>query len=189
MCAFIPIAMAAVSMIGAAAANRTANKQIGAKIAAQNAQKQELIRQNNYQNVAIDQQTRDQYDQAVATLTENNINAIRNQGMLEAAFGESGLSGRSVDAVLRDTQGQIARSNDSTRASFENQFRGAQYNKETGTQSAVASVNGMPQIVGPSALSQNLGVINAGLSGAAAGYSMSSTYTKMNSPKTTGANG
>lgn len=174
----LPVVMASVAVAGAVSGQRDASKAMGAQIAAQNASKMNTVRSLNYDLVARSQEQRDEYDNAVAQLQGNSINAIRNQGMIEAAFGESGLEGRSVDAALRDVRGQDARVADSVRGSFRNSFAGKEYNKEVAVLNADASIKGMPQIRGPSTMSNVLGVVNAGLSGAAVGANMSGMAAK-----------
>lgn len=181
------VVMGGAGMASAISGQRDQDKAMGRAVAQQNAQKQEIVRQMNYEAVAGNQEKRDQFDQAVVQLSENSINAIRNQGMLQAAFAESGVEGRSVDAVLREARGQEARNADSTRAGYENVERGINYNIETGQLSTIGQIKGMGKIEGPSTASRVLGVINGGLQGASTGASMYGSYQAATAPKT-GAN-
>lgn len=181
MC-WIMAAMAAVGAVSAASGQKDANKQLGSQIVAQNAQKLETVRQMNYELASIDAEKRDQYDDAVAQLQGNSINALRNQGMLAAAFGESNLEGRSVDAALREVRGQDARVADSIRGSFTKGQAGQNYAKEVAVLNADSSIKGMPRISGPSTASNVLGVVNGGLSGAATGANMMGMVAKAKTP-------
>lgn len=188
MCAPVMIGMAAVGAMSAMSGQRDQAKQMGSQIAAQNAQKKEVVRQMNYEIASIDAEQRDLYDDAIAQLQGNSINALRNQGMIAAAFGESGLEGRSVDAALREVKGQDARVADSIRGSFQKGFAGNQYAKEVAVLNADSSIKGMPKITGPSTVSNILGVVNGGLSGAATGANMQAAFTNMKTAGQTGAN-
>lgn len=181
MC-WVMAAMAVVGAVSAASGQKDAQKQLGSQIVAQNAQKLETVRQMNYELASIDAEKRDQYDDAVAQLQGNSINAMRNQGMLAAAFGESNLEGRSVDAALREVRGQDARVADSIRGSFTKGQAGQNYAKEVAVLNADSSIKGMPRISGPSTASNVLGVVNGGLSGAAMGANMTGMAAKANTP-------
>ena len=170
----IAASMAAVGGLQAAQGNRAAAKQAGAAIAQQNAQKQEIIREMNYSAVAGQQKAINIRDQAVQQLTELSINAIRNQGMVEAAFGESGLEGRSQRAVLREVKGTQARQEDAIRQGVTEETRALQYNMETGQLSAIGQIKGMGKITGPDKTSQILGVMSGAISGAGQGMQLSS---------------
>ena len=60
------------------------------------------------------------YDEALAGLYQNSLNAFRNNSMVDAALGETGLEGRSQERVSRDVKGQTERQNDNIQSSFEN---------------------------------------------------------------------
>ena len=60
------------------------------------------------------------YDEALAGLYQNSLNAFRNNSMVDAALGETGLEGRSQERVSRDVKGQSERQNDNIQSSFEN---------------------------------------------------------------------
>ena len=45
------------------------------------------------------------YDEALAGLYQNSLNAFRNNSMVDAALGETGLEGRSQVRVSRDVKG------------------------------------------------------------------------------------
>lgn len=166
--------MSAVGAAGAANGQRAAAKQAGMAIAQQNAQKQEIIREMNYAAVAGQQDAINVRDEAVQQMTELNINAIRNQGMVEAAFGESGVEGRSQNAVLREVQGTQSRQVDAIRQGVTEKERAIQYNIETGQLSAIGQIKGMGKITGPDSTTQFLGILGGAASGAASGLQLAS---------------
>lgn len=163
-------------------------KQIGEQIAAQNATKVSVVKSMNYDLANLSQEQRDQYDQAVAQLQANSINSIRNQGMIRAAFGESGLEGRSVDRVMREVEGQDARVADSIRGSFKDSFVGLQSQKELTVLNADAQIKGMPKINKPSSTSVMLGIASSMMSGASTGGQLYGMGAKAGAWGGTGAN-
>lgn len=181
-----PLAFAAVGAGGALLGDRDEQKQLGQSIAAQNAQKKQMVRSLNYELSSISQEQRDQYDQAVASLQANSINSIRNQGMLEAALGETNLEGRSTQAVIREVQGQDARVADSIRDSYQRSHTGLQHSKETAVMQTQSALDGMPKIKGQSTFSRILNVANGGMQGYA--FGASPTGKSLSTSIKTGAN-
>lgn len=183
------VAGATLGGAGAINSNRLAAKQAGAAMAQQHAQKQEIIRANNYDAVAGQQEAINARDQAVQQLTEVSINAIRNQGMVEAAFGESGLEGRSQRAVLRELSGTQARQEDALRQGVTDAERSVQYGLETGQLSAIGQIKGMGKITAPDKITQFLNVATGATGGAAQGMSLGSNLQSSGIlPRKTGAN-
>jgi len=174
--------MAAVGAVSAISGQKDQAKAIGDQRVQQQKQAVETIKQMNYKDAALQGQDRDNYDNAVRQLTDANINTIRNAGLINAAFAESGVEGRSVDAVVREVSGSDARVADSIRAGYADSRRGIQTESEMNQMQAQASIGGMGTIRGPSAVSSALSVINGGLSGAAQGAAMGSAYAKAGAP-------
>ncbi|UCR91166.1 putative internal virion protein B [Ralstonia phage RpT1] len=179
--------MAVVGMASAASAQKDQADQIGDARAAQAGQARQLIKQMNYKDAQLNQEDQNAYQQAQQQLENNSINAMRNRGMIEAAFAESGLEGRSVDSVIREVRGQDARTSDSIRADYMNQRRGVQSASEQNRMETVAAVTGQAKIRGPSSVSQTLQVINGGMQGANAGAAMGGAYSAATAPKGTTA--
>lgn len=161
------------------AGDREQQKALGAQVVAQNATKQNIIKQMNYDVVALNQEKRDIYDGAVTQLTTASINAYRNQGMIEAALGETGVEGRSVDRVLREVRGQDARVAAGIKESAVNQQRGNIYNQEMTVRNADSSIKGMPVIRGPSMFSRVLNVVSSTATGASAGSAINTGLAKI----------
>jgi len=174
--------MAAVGAVGAISGQKDQATAIGDKRVQQQKQAVETIKQMNYKDAELQGQDRDNYDSAVRQLTDANINTIRNAGLINAAFAESGVEGRSVDAVIREVAGSDARNQDSIKAGYTDARRGIQSASETNRMQAQAAIQGMGTIRGPSAVSSALSVINGGLSGAAQGAALGSAYKAANAP-------
>lgn len=174
--------MAAVGAVSAISGQKDQAQAIGDKRVQQQKQAVETIKQMNYKDTELQGQDRDNYDNAVRQLTDANINTIRNAGLINAAFAESGVEGRSVDAVIREVAGTDARNQDSIKAGYADSRRGIQSASETNRMQATAAINGAGTIRGPSAVSSALAVINGGLQGAQAGASMGSAYKSATAP-------
>lgn len=174
--------MAVVGAATALSGQKDQAKAIGEQRVQQSRQATEAIKQFNYKDTQLQGQDRDNYDAAVRQLTDANINSIRNTGLINAAFSESGVEGRSVDAVVREVAGGDARVRDSIRQGYSDSRKGIQQDSEVNLMQTQAQIGGMGTIRGPSAVSSALGVINGGLQGAAAGQSMTAAYKAANAP-------
>lgn len=137
------------------------------------------------------------YDEALAGLYQNSLNAFRNNSMVDAALGETGLEGRSQERVSRDVKGQSERQNDNIQSSFENAIYSIKSKKDalyvtyksdveylrdyTGTQ-FTKGISGLMKIADSTAQGAALGAITGGAagafaSGAASGGFSSATMT------------
>lgn len=95
----IPIAMVAMSAAGAAMSASEGAKAKGKMTDNERKQQNEIVKQANFaendQKLAIV----DKHDEARRQLTEVNLQAMRNQGTINTAIGESGLSGNTMDRL------------------------------------------------------------------------------------------
>ena len=121
------------------------------------------------------------YDEALAGLYQNSLNAFRNNSMVDAALGETGLDGRSQERVSRDVKGQTERQNDNIQSSFENAIYSIKSKKDalyvtyksdveylrdfTGTQ-FTKGISGLMKIADSTAQGAALGAITGGAGGA-----------------------
>ena len=121
------------------------------------------------------------YDEALAGLYQNSLNAFRNNSMVDAALGETGLEGRSQERVSRDVKGQTERQNDNIQSSFENAIYSIKSKKDalyvtyksdvdylrdfTGTQ-FTKGISGLMKIADSTAQGAALGAITGGAGGA-----------------------
>ncbi|BAJ51831.1 internal virion protein [Ralstonia phage RSB2] len=185
MCEPVTIGMAIVGVASAVAAQKGQADTVSDARAQQSAQSREMIKQFNFRDAQLNQEDRNDYEAAVQQLENNSINAIRNRGMIEAAFLDSGVEGRSVDAVVREVEGQDARVADSIRADYANQRRGTQAKSEQSFLETSGALAGQAKIRGPSAASSALAVINGGMQGAAAGSQLRGAYNAATAPKGT----
>ena len=142
----------------------------------------EVINKNyTYAQNELDKSAVYTYDEALAGLYQNSLNAFRNNSMVDAALGETGLEGRSQERVSRDVKGQTERQNDNIQSSFENALYSIKSKKDalyvtyksdvdylrdfTGTQ-FTKGISGLMKIADSTAQGAALGAITGGAGGA-----------------------
>lgn len=104
----IPMAIAAASSaMGAMQQNQAA----AGEADQMRRQKIEMLKQANYQDANLKLEDRQNYEDTVAQLSENNMQNVRNMSTVRQAIGESGMSGNSIDRIARITQGDMLREN------------------------------------------------------------------------------
>lgn len=79
-----------------------------------------MNRQYSYAQNELDKQAVYERDGAISEMYQLSLNGLRNNSLVEAAIGESGLEGRSQRAVARDVRGQSERQKDNIQSSYEN---------------------------------------------------------------------
>lgn len=95
----IPIAMAAMSAAGAAMSASEGAKAKGKMTDNERKQQNEIVKQANFAENDQKLATVDKHDEARRQLTEVNLQAMRNQGTINTAIGESGMSGNTMDRL------------------------------------------------------------------------------------------
>ena len=142
----------------------------------------EVINKNyTYAQNELDKSAVYTYDEALSGLYQNSLNAFRNNSMVDAALGETGLEGRSQERVSRDVKGQTERQNDNIQSSFENAIYSIKSKKDalyvtyksdvdylrdfTGTQ-FTKGISGLMKIADSTAQGAALGAITGGAGGA-----------------------
>ena len=79
-----------------------------------------MNRQYSYAQNELDKQAVYERDGAISEMYQLSLNGLRNNSLVEASLGESGLEGRSQRAVARDVRGQSERQKDNIQSSYEN---------------------------------------------------------------------
>lgn len=96
---------------------RKANKKV---IKAFNKSLAVMNRNYSYAQNELDKQAVYERDGAISEMYQLSLNGLRNNSLVEASLGESGLEGRSQRAVARDVRGQSERQKDNIQSSYEN---------------------------------------------------------------------
>lgn len=151
-------------------------KAYGDAVTQQRKQQVEIIKQMNYQDVALRQDQRNAYDTAVRDLEDMQLNAIKNQGAVKAAVSESNLEGNSMDRLVRDVEGSDLRAANSVTENYERDYTSILGQRYQNWEQGKSSFNSMGKIRKPSKLSRALNIATSGISGATSGYSMGNMF-------------
>ncbi|MBS0878863.1 MULTISPECIES: hypothetical protein [unclassified Tatumella] len=152
-------------------ANKQAADIESARVTATREQAIEYVKQNNYTQNNLNLEDRDNYDNLVQAMTNNNLQGYQKLGSLNTAISESGIQGNSVNRL----RSSVTQSTDNNTQNLYNQYQ-QQYSKIYGeklssqlqTKSEVDSLD--QSIHNQSNFSQFMGVLSSTASGAASGY-------------------
>lgn len=164
MCEPVSIGMGIMAVAGAAMGARDKAKAEGAAMDAQNRQSIEQLKQMNYADANMRMEQREAAEQAMVDLTTTNLNGIRNQGMVRAAVAESGLEGRSMDAIEREVAGDTVRERAGITENYQRDYSAIFGNRIANIQNTKSAIDGKGAIIPTSPLSHALNVVNAGAS-------------------------
>ncbi|WP_146131818.1 virion core protein, T7 gp14 family [Chromobacterium amazonense] len=170
--------MAAASALSSIAGGNAQN----AAVAAQNAAIQENIRSNtleaNYMVAEATRQQQEVVDQATSNLVELRIQQMEAEGAVQAASGETGVSGNSINTSTRSAMSQYGRSAASIMDNVDRELMALHSQKEA----TVKNVNqrnkamAMGYSSGVSKGQQFLGAVASGVQGYAAGASLANSF-------------
>lgn len=163
----------------------------GARIDAQRRQKIEVVRSMNFADSQIKQEYRNLWDTTVAELGDMDLQAMKNRTTMSAGISESGMEGRTTDAIIRATIGQDLKAKARVDENYQRDYAsilGAQYgNWEQGK----AQFKGIQEESSKvDWLAETLKITAGGLSGASSGSqiggSIQSARAKLSTAKTGG---
>lgn len=106
----------------------------------------EAARLNYDQLAAMNEQSRAAAEQEIM---ENDREALRSTEMARAAASEAGVTGLSVDALIRDMYGKQARFRDTVNVNLENQQRQIEFEKRNVSASTQSQLNSLPPVEPP----------------------------------------
>ncbi|KPA96903.1 virion core protein, T7 gp14 family [Pseudomonas asplenii] len=174
MCEPVSIGMAVVAVAGAAMGASEQAKAKGAATDAQRKNQQEIIKQANMQDADARLSMVDKQDEARRQLTEVNLQALRNQGTINAAVGESGMSGNSIDRIKRLADNEASAEKMNITDNFDRDYAAIFQNRVGAVENARSAVRGGGgQGMKVNNIANALNIVGAGLSGYAAGGGMS----------------
>lgn len=127
----------------------------------------EQVKQMRMANADLNLGARDKYDQAQQQLTEINLQSLRNRGLINAAIGESGIAGNSMDRVKRVTQAEADRERIGVMDNYQRDYQAIFANQVGNVENTKAALKGSAPVHQTSNLAHALNVA----SGAAQGYS------------------
>lgn len=194
MCEPVSIGMAVVAVAGSAMGAHDKAKAEGKAEDAKRKSQMEMIKQMNIANADLNLEVQDKGDQARQQLTEVNLKALRNEGMLSAAIGESGLSGNSMDRIKQVSQAETDREAQSIRDNYKRDYQTIFANQLGNVENTKSQLNSMAPVLKTSRVADALNAVSAGMgaysaSGGKFGAKSSGTNTSSPKPITTNQGG
>lgn len=154
--------MSVLAVAGATMGAHEKAKAEGAAINAERRQKIEMVKQMNYRDADLKLEQRDKYDEAMSQLTATNLAAIRNEGMVKAAIGESMLEGNSMDRVKMVTEGDTSRERAGITENYTRDYQTIFANRVGNVENTKSAIAGKQATLPTSKLAQALGIATGG---------------------------
>lgn len=142
MCEPVSIGMAIVAVAGAAMGASEKAKAKGAQTDAERKNQHEIIKAANAQDADAKLSSVDKADEARRQLTEVNLTALRNQGTINTAIGESGLSGNTMDRLKRSVANDASTQKMNVLDNYERDYAALYQNRIGNTENARSAVRG-----------------------------------------------
>ncbi|BFT63110.1 hypothetical protein [Pseudomonas moorei] len=139
----IPIAIAAMSAAGAAMSASEGAKAKGQMTDTTRKQQNEMVKQANFAENDQKLATVDKHDEAHRQLTEVNLSAIRNQSAINAAIGESGMSGNSMDRLKNSVANDASAEKMNITDNYKRDYQAIFANRVGSSENSKAAVRGL----------------------------------------------
>ncbi|WP_426100250.1 virion core protein, T7 gp14 family [Pseudomonas sp. PSPC3-3] len=138
----ISIAMGAM-MAGTAAMSASESAKAKGKMTDNERKSQnEIVKQANFAENDQKLATVDKHDEARRQLTEVNLQALRNQGTINAAVGESGLAGNSMDRIKNSVANDASAQKMNITENYERDYQAIFANRVGSSENSKAAVRG-----------------------------------------------
>lgn len=186
MCEPVSIMMAVGAAVG------VAGGAMGAKSQAQAEGRQEDARRMNLHEAASamyreradqDLEIQDKRDEAKAQLSEVNVQALKNRGVVSAAIAESGLEGNSMDRIQRDVENEASKEKMNILDNYDRDYATIFGNQVAGYEQTKAVYRGSKSGIRTSKVAQALSVVSSGIGGASAGAALGGQFSGSPAPK------
>uniref|UniRef100_UPI00403F3F9F virion core protein, T7 gp14 family n=1 Tax=Pseudomonas sp. G166 TaxID=3094846 RepID=UPI00403F3F9F len=152
-------------------------------------QQNEVVKQANFAENDQKLATVDKQDEARRQLTEVNLQAIRNEGTINAAIGESGLSGHTMDRLKNSVSNDASAQRMNITDNYTRDYQAIFANRVGSSESAKAAVRGLGgNKYKINQIANALNIISAGAGGYAQGESLAASR-KANRAPTGGRSG
>lgn len=179
MCEPVSIMMAVGAAVGVAGGAMSAKNNAKTEGKVEDARRSNLHEQasqmyRSRQDSALEM--RDKNDEARSQMTETNMTALRNRGVMRAALGESLLTGNSMDRLQRDVENEASRENMAILDNYERDYATLFQNQVGEFEQTKATFRGSKSAIPTSKLANALNVVSSGFSGASAGASVGQSY-------------
>ncbi|WP_177343737.1 MULTISPECIES: hypothetical protein [Pseudomonas] len=123
----------------------------------------EMIKQMNTANADLSLEAKDKAEQARQQLTEINLQAIRNRGMVAAAIGESNIAGNSMNRIKRVTDAQSSREQMAVVDNYQRDYQTIFANQLGNVENTKAQMRSMAPVIRTSKIAHALNVASAGM--------------------------
>lgn len=186
MCEPVSIMMAVGAAVAVAGSAMGAKQQAKAEGAQEDARRSNIheaasamYRERASQNLEI----QDKRDDARSQLSETNVQALKNRGVVTAAIAESGLSGNSMDRIQRDVENDASREKMSILENYDRDYATIFQNQVAGFDDTKAIYRGSKAAIRTSKVAQALNVVSSGVQGASAGAALGGSFKSTQSTK------
>jgi hypothetical protein len=143
MCEPVSIGMAIVAVAGSAMSASESAKAKGQMTDNERKQQNEIVKQANFAENDQKLATVDKQDEARRQLTEVNLQTIRNKGIINAAIGESGMSGNSMDRLKNSVANDASAEKMNITDNYERDYQAIFANRVGSSENAKAAVRGL----------------------------------------------
>lgn len=171
-----PMAGAGLGALGGFMSAKAQAQAEADQINAQRQTQREMYREANINNAQANLSLADKAEQTRQQITQVNMQALRNEGTINAAIGESMLSGNTVNrlrqAVRNEASQQVVALTDNYHRDYQSIFA----NEVNNVESTKSAIKGMPKIRQTSKAALALGVVSSAASGYSTGASIQQSY-------------
>ncbi|AZC51620.1 Phage internal (core) protein [Pseudomonas chlororaphis subsp. piscium] len=143
MCEPVSIGMAVVAVAGSAMSASESAKAKGQMTDNERKQQNEIVKQANWAENDQKLATVDKQDEARRQLTEVNLQTIRNQGIINAAIGESGMSGNSMNRLKNSVANDASAEKMNILDNYERDYQAIYANRVGSSENSKAAVRGL----------------------------------------------
>lgn len=170
---------AGLSIMGSLFDGQSKNAAWAAQETARRKQLIQMVRQANTQDANLRLQDRSNFEAARQELENVTLDAVKAQGTVQTAMAESGLEGRSMDRVKRDTQNSYLRTKTAINTNYERDYANIYAQRVGVRDNLIAAVEGSQPAAKESGASQLLSGVTGAMSGAIAGTNLWGSLEKM----------
>lgn len=184
MCEPVSIGMAIVAVAGAAMSASEGAKAKGQMTDNERKQQNEVVKQANFAENDQKLATVDKHDEARRQLTEVNLQAMRNQGTITTAIGESGLAGNTMDRLKNSVANDASAEKMNITDNYTRDYQAIFANRVGSSENSKAAVRGLGgNKYKVNNIANALNIVSAGGSGYATGESISASNAAKNNSK------
>ncbi|AZC58613.1 Phage internal (core) protein [Pseudomonas chlororaphis subsp. piscium] len=143
MCEPVSIGMAVVAVAGSAMSASESAKAKGQMTDNERKQQNEIVKQANWAENDQKLATVDKQDEARRQITEVNLQTIRNQGIINAAIGESGMSGNSMNRLKNSVANDASAEKMNILDNYERDYQAIYANRVGSSENSKSAVRGL----------------------------------------------